>query len=224
MKKRIAALLLAILCIALAGCAKKKAELPPVITEVFAFEDLIVNEGKNKIQIANLNNEIHTPTLDALCARLEAEVYSRYDRFDLKSDTAYLEIQSTIFEVEDYAQFVVVLREYPLGLTDGEMFSYVYRISDDKELTAADAMAALELTDQSLFDKTKAMLDSDGRGRQLSAVEPAGCRVLPGGDMVLYYYVSSTTQQSESTQREFFSIFKDADGAYQFFDGCYTEQ
>ncbi len=222
MKKLLALFLVAVLCFSFAGCAKKQPE-PPVITEVFAFEDLIVNEGKNKIQIANINNEIHTEALDALCARLDKEVYNRYEKFDLKSENGYLEIQSTIFEVEDYAQFVVVLREYPLSLTDGEMFSYVYRISEDKELTAADAMASLELTEQTLFDRTKALLDSDGRGRKLEQVAPAGCRVLPAGDMLLYYYVTSTTDQSADPQKEFFSIYKDADGTYQIYDGCFIE-
>ncbi len=223
MKKWLALFLAVALCLGFAGCAKKQPE-PPVITEVFAFEDLIVNEGKNKIQIANINNEIHTEALDTLCARLDKEVYARYEGFDLKSDNGYLEIQSTIFEVEDYAQFVVVVREYPLSLTDGEMYSYVYRISDDKELTATDAMTALELTEQTLFDKTKTLLDSDGRGRNLSQVTPAGCRVLKEGDMMLYYYVTSTTETSSDPQKEFFSIYKDADGTYQIYDGCFIEQ
>ncbi len=224
MKKLLAAFLALLLLFSFAGCAKEKDPEPPAIMEVFAFEDLIVNEGKNSIQIANINNEIHTPTLDALCARLDSEVYSRYERYDLKNTEGYLQIQSTIFEVEDYAQFVAIVREYPLSLTDGEMYSYVYCISQDKELTAADALAALGLTEQTLFDKTKAYLDGDGRGRELSNVTPAGCRVLQGGKMLLYYYVSSTTDQSEEAQREFFSVYQDTDGTYQIYDGCFIDQ
>lgn len=222
MKKFLATILAVLFCLSLAGCAKKEPA-PPVITEVFAFEDLIVNEGKNKIHIANFNNEIHTEALDALCQRLEQEVYTRYKNFDLKSQDAYLEIQSTIFEVEGYAQFTVTLREYPLSMSDGEMFSYVYDIAADKELTANDALAALGLNEQTLFDKTKAFMEGDSRGRLLSEVHPAGCRVLADGQMLVYYYAYSGTADSASTQKEFFSLYKNADGTYAVYDGCYIE-
>ncbi|MCR4963580.1 MAG: hypothetical protein K6B40_06865 [Firmicutes bacterium] len=204
-------LLAALLGFGLCACSAPPAEdgfvsgsdiTPPPASATDLLPEYIVSlavdesQGDTVAQIPRFDIEGKSLAIADINGRIEQELQTVYNDFTAQQDgESWLEMKTALRPVTGYAQALTWYNIYPSYGTDGCVYSYVYDLGRDAQVTVEEAMEMLQLSPDSLLAATAEALSP---GQQAVSAVPAACLFRDGSSPEIYYYAQVETEGADA--------------------------
>ncbi len=153
------------------------------------------NQGDTVVQIPQFAIEGESQAIADINQRIQQELQTVYDEFsEQASEESWLEMKTILNPMTGYAQALTWYNTYPSYGTDGYVYSYIYDLGRDAQVTVDEAMDMLQLQTD---DLTAAVTEQLSEGQSVVSVEPAACLFTGAAAPEIYFYVKLAVEGAD---------------------------